>query len=139
MAKLPQFKDFRKEDYQEAPGWFGRFLQILNSFTTATYQALNAALTFGENIRAQIKELTFTTRTDYSTLGWDAIQFNSTFPKDVKVQGVFIMQILTTDQLPIVDLNGQVANWNAENSVVSINYISGLANSKSYTVRFLVI
>ncbi len=139
MAKAPQFKDFRKEDYQEAPGWFGRFLTILNSFSSQVYAALNQALTFGDNIRCQIKEITFSTSATYTSGDWTQITFNSNFSLGTKIIGVLILQIVTDNQLPIVDVNGQTVNWSAENNVIFINYISGLANSSNYIVRLLVI
>lgn len=138
MANSPIFKDFRKEDYQEAPSWFGRFLLILNNFSNSVATALSKNLTFAQNFQCTIKEWKFSTLATYTSGDWNVIQFNSDLPAGVKVQGVQILQILDEDQLPIVSQNGQVPAWVADSGVVSIYFISGLDNSTTYNVRFLV-
>ena len=137
MAKLPQFKDFRKEDYKEAPEWFTRFLYLLNNFANAIYVAINKSLTFQENIRSLIKEVNFTTLATYSTGDFTAISFPN--PLGVKPIGMTIQFISTADYIPIKKVEGQAVSWSEENNVITINYVSGLDDSEAYIIRVLVI
>lgn len=54
MAKLPPFKRFSLEDFQDQRGWIEKLISPLNEFTTRVTGALVNGLTHSENVQAQI-------------------------------------------------------------------------------------
>lgn len=137
MAALPTIKQVTREDLREAPDWIERLLTPLNQFMASVFQALNGDLTFGTNIRASIRELRFNTSATYSTGDFPELAFASGLK--VKANGCLILQLNESTD-PEEPLTGaSVANWIERNGRIVVKYISGLENSKKYTVRFLVI
>lgn len=138
MATLPTIKQVTREDLREAPDWIERLLNPLNQFMASVYQALNGALTFGTNIRGSVRELRFNTSATYDTGDFTPLEF-PTGLGGVKAIGCLILQLNESASAETVLTGASVANWTERNGRIAVKYISGLANSTKYTVRFLVI
>ena len=114
----------------------------LNSFFSVVYECLNRNITFGENIACQIKEMEFSTPSDYTSAtplidGWPGLQFKSTL--GYRATGLLILQIYEKGDY-YSPITGAVSlDWNDLDGQITINYISGLSDSKDYFIRFLVI
>lgn len=139
MAKLPVIKRVLREDIPSAPDWIGRLLYPMNLFFENVYNALNSDLTFSENIRSQVKDISFTTSSAYdgTAANFETLEFTielGSFP-----QGVFILSLVedTDNFTPIED--SPFINWQAINGVMQISLITGLTASKSYILKVLVI
>lgn len=100
------------------------------------YSALNRQLTFQENITCNLRELVVNTASNYTTGTFTPI----TFPTNLRGRkpiGVLILQI--TESTGAVITNAVTPSWVDLSGQIQINYISGLENSKQYTVLFLVV
>lgn len=136
MALIPTTKRIAKEDLPGAPGWATPLLNGINSFFDAIYNAIMGNLTFGENISAQIKELTFTTSSTYeSDDDFPEVSFERSLRR--RAEGCFIMQIQRSDGEVIAFAT--TPDWQEINGVIEIRHIAGLEDSTKYTARFLVI
>lgn len=135
MATLPTSIKVNKQDVQNAPLWLFPMLSTYNTFNQAVYDALNGQVTFGDNVRCQIKELTFRTSSTYSTGNWDGLSFLCDLK--VKASGLFLMQILRTDGAVIDD--PVFVNWEYVNGYIEIPWVTGLVDATQYTIRMMVI
>ena len=59
-SNLPSVFRFKREDYPDAPEWFGQFLGQLNLYTNPVYSILNGGVTFQNLATPQIYSLTIT-------------------------------------------------------------------------------
>lgn len=138
MAKLPSQRRISREDLTDAPSWIVRLLNPLNSFMEAVYSALNGRITFVENVRSQFYQTDFTTASDYELNGtFEAIQFAKSF--SAQASGVLIAHIYKKGALSEPLIGSFSLNWFEDSGNIKIKYISGLSDSTSYVVRFLVI
>lgn len=138
MAVLPSTRSILREDLRDAPDWIERLLTPMNTINSSFYNALNGTLTYVENIRAQIKEITFQTPSTYVS----ASDFNSiTFPLTLKSRPVEVrvMQIIEKQDTYTPIKKAVWANWTLGNGEVIVDYISGLKDSTNYFVRIIVI
>ena len=136
MARLPVVKKILREDVKEAPNWIERMLWPINQFFESVFNALDKRLTLVENVRAQIKEITFTTDASYPSV-WENIEFPREIP--AAPQGLFVMQILQDEDNHTPITTAGHADWLDLNGVITIFHISGLTAGETYTVRFLVV
>jgi hypothetical protein len=136
MAKLPSVKSIRREDLPpDVPSWIDNLLGTLSIFMESVYSALNRDISFTENIACNIRDFVVSTKSNYTSGGWEAL----TFPSGLrfKPSGVLILQISDTDQSVIT--SPVSLDWQDLSGTIQIRYISGLANSKKYNVRLLVL
>lgn len=134
MASLPSIRRIMREDFPEAPQWLERLIFPLNLFLDSVYTALNRNLTFGENVRAQIKSIQI-------TAGAAAINNTIAFTASISpVQGVLLLgavqQGATYTPLTVAPT---VASWRASNGMIYIDSITGLTAGVLYTITILVI
>lgn len=136
MAKIPSGRRISREDIPEAPGWIVRLLSPINTFFDAVYNALNGQLTFVENIKSQIRTVSFTTASDYTSGNFPAVKFPNLLK--TRVSGLLLLQVqLESDNF--TPLTSAVSvDWREVNQEVVINYVSGLANSNTYLAKVLV-
>lgn len=138
MAKLPATRRVIRSDIPGAEPWIDPLLSIYNNNNQAIYEAVNGRLTFPENIYSFKKTLTFTTGSTYSGGVFPDLRFTNEL--DRQVDGVFLRQIYLTGTNYYTPIkSGVYIDWQEVNGEVIIGYISGLANSKEYTVKVLVI
>lgn len=139
MSKLPSQKRILKEDIKDAPSWIDKIITPLNVFMEVVWNALNKNLTFEDNFVSLTKEVEFTTLSTYSSgliSGFEPIKFKHNLKN--KPTGVLLTQILLTNDVYGVILNPVTINWIELNGEIIVNYITGLDNEKTYTIRLLV-
>lgn len=135
MAKLPTQKYISREDLKEAPAWIERLLYPINSFMQSVAQALQKNLTFEENIACAVKEYRFQTPATYPT-DMPFIRFSTDMKR--KPRGLILLKVglYAAEAEPTGEAT---VSWAESEGVVTITAISGLAASKDYIARFLVI
>ncbi len=132
--KLPPTKKILREDVKEAPSWISGIIEPVNSFMENVYQALNGNITFTQNINSFVKELTYRTTASYPV----ADQVSFTNELKVRATGVFVMQAF--DRANYQAPAGPVyVPWVEDNGSILVSSITGLAASKVYTLRLLII
>lgn len=127
---------FSKEDYQEAPNWFGRFLQPLNQFIEQSVQVLSRNVSLGDNIQARTFTTSYTTDAAYATGTFEPIRFSwggTSFPA-----AVFVTNITRDDNTTQLTSVG-TPTWRFNDGSVVVTYVPGLAASTKYSLTFLVI
>ena len=139
MAALPPLRRILPEDIEGSAGWFQRVPYILNLFMQAMYSALNGNLTFQQNFDAQIQEVSFTTANNYTSNNFTPITFPLTMGSAPIGMVVSNVVDTTTNSTHTIIYNAPYADWqNLGNGNIQINNISGLQNSRSYTVTLLL-
>lgn len=143
MAKLPPIKRILRENIKEAPAWIDRIIVPLNLFLESTYFALNKNITFRENINSEIREIEFTTKSDYTTAspkedGFDYLSFAHSLKS--KPEGLTILQITEKSSSSYQIITSPVSlDWTEINGQIRINYITGLKDSTTYNLKVLAI
>lgn len=135
MAKLPPVRRLLREDLKDAPEWIDRLIQPINLFFESVYSALNRNLTLGDNVTAQIKNFTITAgaaATDNT--------FSFLFSIATKPRGVLVISCVQ-DEPVYTPLTGAVTvpSWRVNGDQVVIESITGLTNTKKYSISVLVI
>lgn len=141
MAKLPSIKRVSREDIKQAPGWIELLLTPMNTVFESLYSALNKNLTFSENIASQQKELEFTTASDYVANGTFVpltFQLNMKY-RPFSLQICQIIDQTTGAYIPIKEPVSCAGSWLNLNGVITVSYITGLADSRKYKVVFLLL
>lgn len=137
MAKLPQYRRILKEDLKGSPDWVDRLLTPINSVFESVFTALAGGLTFVENVRSTIRDVTFKTPSTYiSDNEFNQINFASGLK--VKATGLQILQIEESTGDKLVDAV-MATGWLDNSGQIQVTFMTGLQDSKQYNVRFLVI
>lgn len=139
MAKLPKITRIRREDLPDAPAWISKLLYPLNLFMDGVISAFKGNLTFVDNIRSQIKEISFETSSAYD--GTDANFDTVSFLRDMatKPQGLILLQIVKDSDTHAPIEGGVYVDWLDVNGVIEIYLVRGLAVSSKYTMKVLLI
>ena len=137
MAALPPIRRILKEELGvDVPDWVTRLLAPLNLVLQSLYIALNHGLTFRENMQCQIKEFTIVA----GALATDnTFDFMLTLP--VKPTGLWLTAALRQDGIAESFTSAVYASWtwNSQANSIVISSITGLTNTKAYTIRVIVI
>lgn len=128
--KLSQQSKILREDIKEAEPWADVILTSLNTLIQNFYNLCNKNID-DDNIRCQIKELTFTTLPTYPT-DFEAIKFVNTMK--VKASGCMIQQCINKNTTKGVSTANP--GWDEVNGTVVINLVLGLLPSTTYIIRF---
>ncbi len=133
--RLPQTKKVLKEDIKsEFRQGVSPIVEAFNSFAESVYQALNKSITFDENIASFIKEITYKTTSAYPTM--DPVEFTN----ELKTKAIGIIPLQVVNRADYVPAAGPVyIPWSENSGVISVNSITGLVASTTYTVRMLII
>ncbi len=137
MAALPPIRRIQKEQLgPEVPDWISKLLGPLNLVLQAVYLALNHGLTFRENIQCQIKEFTLVAGASATD---NTFNFLLTLP--IKPTGLWLMAALRQDGIAESFTTPVFPSWtwNSQQSSIVISSITGLTNTKVYTIRVLVV
>lgn len=138
MSFLPNVKQVRREDLgANVPSWIDGLLSVLNSFMESIYTLVNGNISLTDNINCRIFNYTFTTKSDYSTGGFDAILVSVKL--NSKINGVIVFAVNNLSDTSAVSLTAKSAEWDEQPNACRIKYIAGLANSTKYQVRLLII
>lgn len=138
MSFLPNVKQVRREDLgDKAPSWVDNLLSVINSFMESVYTILSGNLSLTDNINCRIFSYVFTTKSDYTTGGFDAIKIS--IELNNKINGVLVFAVNNLSDTSAISLTAKTIEWEEQPKICKINYISGLANSTKYNVRLLII
>lgn len=129
MAKVPNLTVIKKPE--EAPEWFGKFLEQLNPFLLAVTDALNGKLSLVENIQAQVSTINIQTNST-GTFRPATITVPGWKPKVVMYLGAMKASNNTPSVL------GDMA-WRLVNTGVEVNGFDGLELSTKYKITILLI
>jgi hypothetical protein len=134
MAGLPKIRRILKEDLREAPSWFSKLLDPINTFMDSVYNAMNKNQTFGENVKGQIKSFQV-------TAGAGAV--NNTFFFTTTVSnpaGVILIRAIQNGStfVPLTSAP-TIASWRHGDGMIYVDSITGLTAGQKYTITILVI
>jgi len=138
--KISQSFNIQRENLQEAPSWIERLLSPLNLTINAVLQALQSNLVLEDNIVGQIRTVKFITDTNYSInstfntviIPWD-------FSKKKRPQAVWIGQVVQPSNQPPLTKAVTVPTWAYDGASIRVPFITGLENSSTYEVTFVVL
>jgi len=137
MASLPTIKRVQRSDLGgDIPEWVDSLLSPLNQFIEEVYSAFNKNLTIPENVKGQIKNLTFRTSSNYtSSKEFTEITYLNTLGRKTQILLLGYVEEIGT---PKKKHDAITVSWYDNNDgTVSIHYISGLSNSKNYNITIL--
>jgi len=124
-----------------SPEWIDPLLQQLNSFMTSVYHALDKDITVNENIAASLKQISFTTRSDYSTASPVADGFEVqkiANPLRTKPVGVILVKVVDLTSYKTITDPVNVF-WDYLDGYINVKYITGLLDSNKYEINLLII
>lgn len=138
MAKLPSVKSIRREDLSpDAPSWVDNLLGTLTIFMESVYSALNKDITFTENIACNIREFVINTKNNYTSGNFDAFTFPSGLRS--KPNGVIVLSVTNQTNPDTLFTSAVSLDWRDLSGQIQIRNITGLDNSKKYTIKVMVI
>jgi len=115
-----------------------KLLYPVNTFMESVYQLFEGNIEFGVNIKSQTKTLTFTTESDYtSAQNFVPIKFINSL--NTVVTGVTMLRIFKTQDIEAVITSAVSIQWSPKQNDVSLNYVSGLADSTQYTIVLFIL
>lgn len=132
MGALPTIKRFLAEDFPTESGWITTLLYPLNLLLNTIYANLNNGITFQQNILSQIKTISISGLAPSTTFNWSFSNVQAPI-------GVLVLQCLQTDSPVAVITSAVTVAWSYSAGVISINNMTGLNSSHTYSVTFLVI
>jgi len=135
MATIPVQTKLLVEDVPEDQrDWMKKLIAPLNQFISSTVAAMTRDLTLTENIRCQIKELTFTN---------NSASFPLLFTSTIKSRPVAVLK------LNVVDISTaptaltaaiDIPDWEfTQKQEIQINTIAGLSANQKYRLTVLVL
>lgn len=137
MSKLPPIKLINKEDFRDYP-WAEKLLWPLNRFMESVYGALNRDVTFGANIRSQLKTVSFETSATIADTFPLKIQPDAEISKTVVPSDIILTKINRTDGTLLAD--GVTLDWGlGSDGQININFITGLVASTQYIMRTIIL
>jgi hypothetical protein len=138
MASLPTIKRVQRSDLGgDIPEWVDSLLSPLNQFIEEVYSAFNKNLTIPENVKGQIKNLTFRTSSNYTSASkeFTEITYLNTLGRKTQILLLGYVEEIGT---PKKKHDAITVSWYDNNDgTVTIHYISGLSNSKNYNITVL--
>ena len=139
--KLSSAFNVNRENLRDAPPWVDNLTGPLNLTLGQVTQALAQNLTIGDNVIGAIASITFTTDAAYTTGTFNAVVVPWPFGKSKSPQIVLVGNVTYPSTQPVLLTAVTVAQWdyNFVTPSINIRYISGLANSSTYTVSLLVL
>jgi len=133
--RLPNVQKILRQDVADAPDWIVKVIEPFNQFFQDIYIGLSKDITFSENIASRIVEVSFLTLSTYPVF----TPINLPHQLRTIPEGVMIMRIFekTANNTPIT--NAVSLDWQHLSENVRINHVAGLAASKAYTMKLLII
>ena len=125
-SNLPTVQRVKFEDYKEAPGWFGEFLNTLNLFVSAVYSIINRGITYSNLGVIQPQTFSFTPG---STIGFKFVN-----PLIVAPSNVIIGNIYEGNQLRVHPAVVTQISWHYSQGYIFIDEIIGATPGTQYTV-----
>lgn len=125
-SNLPTIQRIKFEDYKDAPGWFGNFLNTLNLFMTAVYNIINHGITYSNLGVIQPATFLFTPG---STIGLKLSNPLIVPPSNVIIGNAYVGNELQNH--PVVALQ---LYWHYSAGFIFIDSIVGLTTGVTYTI-----
>jgi len=125
MALLPSLKRIQREDVPDSPKWVLRLLVPINNFFQNVYNVLTHNVTFQDNFRAEIMEITV-----------DGNSPSTSFELPARIPQPIGVLLLSTDT-PYS--SGASISWQQVGNELQILNITGLDPLEQYTLRILVV
>jgi hypothetical protein len=116
-------------------------LSQLNAFMSSVYYALDKDITINENVAASIKQISFTTRTDYSSASpvKDGFALQKIYnPLKTKPVGVHLIKITNLTSYKIMT-DPVTIHWDYLDGYINIRYVTGLEDSNKYELNLLIL
>lgn len=138
MANLPSQKRILEQDLgSDVPSWTRKLLSPLNSFFESLYSAFNKDITFNENIRSEYREFIVNTSANYTISNeFQVIKFKNNLKE--KVDTIIISQIAEDKPNFIPIYKPVTLSWNEYNKEITIHFVAGLEDNKSYKMKILL-
>ena len=136
MASLPTIKRVQRSDLgSDVPVWVDSLLSPINQFIEEVYSAFNRNLTIAENVKGQIKTITFRTPSNYTSKGFDEITYLNTLGRKTQILIIGYIEEIGT---PKKKHDAVTISWYVNNDgTISFQYMTGLDNSKQYNITLL--
>jgi len=114
-----------------------RLLYPINLNFETINALINGQIKHGENIDDEIREFSFTTSSTYvASNTFTPITFR--FNLNKRPQGVRVMQLWLADSPTTIVTKPVYIHWREVKEKISIDFITGLADSTAYTIRVMV-
>jgi hypothetical protein len=115
--------------------WIDTLLDHFNSAVEAALRALQGQLTVGDNLQGRYLDLDIRTRSDYGTGGWDTVRATIPF----RARAAMIAQLVQVESVytPVTEALG--VSWRQDGETLLVEWVAGLAASKRYNLRLLVL
>lgn len=135
MARVPTVRRLSVDAIPEVPDWFrNSVLYVFNQLIESEHNSLDKGITVADNLDTQVKEVQFTTASDYElNNNFTELKFKKNLGGSAV--GVNIAKIWIKDAESTI-LTGSISlDWTEQNDQIKIRFISGLADSTTYVVR----
>jgi len=131
--KLDTSFTLTEENFPQQASWIGNLLGPLSNRINSILQALSGNLSIGDNVIGIVQQVSFTTSATYNTGTFTAIRLNW-IPGNRKLpQTVLVGKVIATT-VPTTAVTAHNWTYDAQSSAIIVNYVSGLANSTTYTI-----
>jgi hypothetical protein len=134
--RLPNIQKILRQDVAEAPDWVLKIIGPINGFFEEIYVGLNRNITLRENIACNIVDVQFDTSASYPSV------FTSiTIPSKLRTvaEGVLILKISEKAENLTLITTATSLQWSAVEGGVRIDLVAGLAVSKTYNMRVMIV
>lgn len=134
MGVLPTIRKLYREDLVDAPSWIDKLIQPLNMFLDSNYNLLNKGLTFGDNVKGQIKTFSLTAK---ATADLNTLTFACTISGPSGL--IPVKCVLQAAVYTVITNAVTIPSWRYENGTIKIDSITGLTSGSTYVITVLVI
>jgi hypothetical protein len=137
---LPVFRRFNTYNVDQPPAWLDDVFDPLNTFCEQTVNLLDKNLIIGDNVQGMKYTYTFNTLPTYTTGGFSPIIFNYT--SNSQPSCAVVGKVVKSTGIPMltaVTVSDWTVNLNKSPYQIVINYVTGLENSATYTITFLIL
>ena len=134
--RLPNIQKILRQDVSEAPDWILKVIGPINGFFEEVYAGLNRNITLRENIACNIADVQFSTSSAYPSAFTTC-----TLPSKLRTvpEGVLILKISEKADNMTLIADPVSLQWSPVEGGVRIDMVNGLAVSKTYNMRVLIV
>lgn len=128
-------KTIKREDLPGAPSWVDPLLLGYNQTVKQVNAATNkGGLTLSGNIAGSVREVQVQTQANYASGEFEILEMQSGI--QTRANACHILQVINVDSTEAVLSGPYHADWRDQGGRMVVRWISGLAPSSRYTVRF---
>lgn len=139
--RITNFFNVTRENLPGSEDWVEGLLSPLNSTLFSTYTALNQNLSIGDNLIGQTSRIQVVTASTYTSGVFTALLVPWQFPEKARPNHLIVSNVTQGSNQPPILNTVQVPSWtyNFDSRSISIPYVTGLANSSTYTLTLLIL